>query len=111
MKLRALLLLLTALAMFAVPAAAQDEVLVSFTGYDYQVDPNSPPALPDGNGVYLAIGDSYFAVGFATSFHPVWLQPYVDTGTNEYTFYQHGLVVNSYFFGRNQRYATFANCC
>lgn len=103
MKLRALLLLLTVLLAFAVPAAAQDEVLVSFTGYDYQVDPPGPP-----NGVYLALGDSYYGVGFATSFHPIWLQPYVDTGVNEYTFYQHGLVVDSYFFGGGLLYVTFA---
>lgn len=108
MKLRALLLLLTAFAIYAVPAAAQDEALLSFTGYDYQVDPGSPPAPPDGNGPYLGIGHSYYALGFVTSFNPTWLQPYVDQGANEYTFYQHGLVVNSYFFGANQLYVTFA---
>jgi hypothetical protein len=92
MKLRAFLLLLIVPLAFAVPALAQDEVLISFTGYDYQTDPGAP------NGVYLATGDSYYAVGFATSFHPTWLQPYVDTSTHEYTFYQHGLVVSSYSF-------------
>jgi hypothetical protein len=92
MKLRAFLLLLTVLLAFAVPAAAQDEVLLSFTGYDYQTDPGAP------NGIYLALGDSYYAVGFATSFHPTWLGGYVDNVANEYTFYQHGLVVNSYSF-------------
>ena len=102
MKLRLLLLLLTALAAFAVPAAAQDEVLLSFTGYDYQTDPGAP------NGVYLALGDSYYSVGFATSFHPVWLAPYVDNVANEYTFYQHGLVVDSYDFTSGVLVVTFA---
>lgn len=102
MKVRSSLLLFIALAAFAVPAAAQDEVLLSFTGYDYQTDPGAP------NGVYLALGDSYYAVGFATSFHPVWLDPYVDTGVNEYTFYQSGLVVDSYSFAGNVLIVTFA---
>jgi len=102
MKLSSSLLLLTALLVFAVPAAAQDEVLLSFTGYDYQTDPGAP------NGVYLAIGDSYFAVGFATSFHPTWLDPYVDPDANEYTFYQSGLVVDTYDFTGNVLTVTFA---
>ena len=92
MRLRSSLLLFIALLVFAVPAAAQDEVLLSFTGYDYQTDPGAP------NGVYLALGDSYYAVGFVTSVHPTWLEPYFDTGVNEYTFYQYGLVVNAYSF-------------
>lgn len=102
MKFGSSVLLFTALLAFAVPAAAQDEVLLSFTGYDYQTDPGAP------NGVYLALGDSYYAVGFATSFHPTWLDPYVDTGVNEYTFYQHGLVVGSYAFGGGVLVVTFA---
>lgn len=103
MKFRILLLLFSALLAFAVPAAAQDEVLISFTGYDFQTDPGAP------NGTYLALGDSYFAVGFATSFHPVWLEPYVDTSVNEYTFHQHTLVVDSYSFVGNILSVTFAS--
>ena len=102
MKVRSLLLLFTVLCAFAVPAAAQDEVLLSFTGYDYQTDPGAP------NGVYLALGDSYYAVGFATSFHPDWLEPYVNTAINEYTFYQFGLVVDSYDFTGGVLVVTFA---
>lgn len=102
MKRRASLLLLTALLAFAAPAVAQDEVLLGFTGYDFQEDPGPP------NGVYLALGDSYTAVGFVTYFHPVWLEPYVDTSTNEYTFHQHGLVVDFYDFTANFLYVTFA---
>lgn len=101
MKLGSSLLLLIALLAAAVPATAQDETLLSFTGYDYQTD-----GVP--NATYLAIGDSYFAVGFATSFHPTWLDPYVDTGVNEYTFYQHGLVVDSYSFVGGVLVVTFA---
>jgi hypothetical protein len=33
----------------------------------------------------------------------------VDTGTNEYTFYQYNLVVDSYFFGGGYLYVTFTN--
>lgn len=102
MKLGSSLLLLTALLAFAVPAAAQDEVLLSFTGYDYEVD---GPAIPD---VYLAIGDSYYGVGFVTSVHPVWLDPYTDFGLNEYTFYQSGLVVDTYDFTGGLLNVTFA---
>lgn len=102
MKLGSALLLLLGLMLAALPAAAQDEALLNFTGYDYQTD-GSP------NAVYLALGDSYYAVGFVTGFHPTWLEPYVDTGVNEYTFYQHGLVVNSYSFAGNVLVVTFAN--
>jgi hypothetical protein len=101
MKLRFLLPLCIALSVLALPALADDEVLLSFTGYDYQTD-GAP------NATYLDIGDSYFGVGFATSFHPTWLAPYVDNSANEYTFYQHTLVVDSYFFGGNVLYVTFA---
>lgn len=101
MKIRSVLLLFTALSVLAVPAAAQDEVLLSFTGYDYETD-GAP------NATYLALGDSYYAVGFATSFHPTWLEPYVDTSLNEYTFYQFGLVVDSYDFTGNVLVVTFA---
>jgi hypothetical protein len=101
MKVGGLLLLLIALLAAAVPAAAQDEVLLSFTGYDYQTD-GSP------NTTYLALGDSYYAVGFVTSFHPTWLDPYTDPGTHEYTLYQHGLVVDSYLFSGNVLQVTFA---
>ena len=99
MKVWSSLLLCTALLAAAVPAAAQDEVLLSFTGYDYETGPS---------GTYLDIGNSYFAVGFATSFHPTWLQPYVDTSLNEYTFYQHTLVVDTYSFVGNFLVVTFA---
>lgn len=102
MKLGSSLLLFTALLAVAVPAAAQDEVLLSFTGYDYQTDPGAP------NGVYLALGDSYYAVGFVTSVHPTWLQPYVDPTNNEYTFYQHTLVVDTYSFAGGFLEVTFA---
>ncbi|MBI1796028.1 MAG: hypothetical protein HY076_03170 [Candidatus Eisenbacteria bacterium] len=100
MKRKVSLLLFTALLAFAVPALAADEALLGFTGYDFKT--------PAG-GTYLAIGDSYQAVGFVTYFNPTWLQPYVDPGANEYTFYQHGLVVNSYSFSGNFLFVTFAN--
>jgi hypothetical protein len=102
MKRRLSLLLFIALLAFAVPALAADEVLLGFTGYDFQTD-GSP------NATYLALGDSYHAVGFVTYFHPTWLEPYVDTGYNEYTFYQHGLTVDSYDFTANFLFVTFAN--
>src|SRR5262245_26705592 len=101
MKIGKALLLLFVLLAAAVPALADDEALLNFTGYDYET--NGVP-----NAVYLALGDSYYAVGFITSFHPTWLEPYVDTGTHEYTFFQHGLVVNSYSFVGNVLTVTFA---
>lgn len=105
MKLRALLLLFTVL-VFAVPAYAQNETLVSFFGFDYETD--APPD-PPGNTVYLGLGDSYYAVGFATSFHPTWFSTVYDPGTYEYTFYQYGLTVDSYSYDANVLYVTFAS--
>lgn len=101
MKVGSSLLLLIVLLAAAVPAAAQDEALLSFTGYDYQTD-GSP------NAIYLALGDSYYAVGFVTSFHPTWLDPYTNPVANEYTLYQHGLVVDSYSFSNNVLVVRFA---
>lgn len=101
MKLRALLLLLTALVAFAAPAAA-DETLVNFFGFDYEVDAGAP------NATYLDVGDSYYAVGFATSYNPTWFGCCYDPGTYEYTFYQYGLTVDSYSFDSNVLFVTFA---
>lgn len=92
MKRKAMLLLFTALLVFAVPAHA-DVFLLGFTGFDYE----SPDASdPDVNGsTYLNVGDGYKAVGFITSVGPL-LTPWVDTVTNEYTFYLFNLTVTGH---------------
>jgi hypothetical protein len=74
---KALLLVFTAVMALATAARA-DEFLLGFTGFDYQ-DPNTNP------GVFYDLGEGYNFVGFVTSVGPL-LDPYVDTGVNEYTF-------------------------
>jgi hypothetical protein len=90
MKRKALLLLFTATLALAVPAYAQTVLLFGFTGYDYQ-DPN-----PDAVN-YLAVGEGYKVVGFATSFGAL-LSPYVDTSTYEYTYHAFNLTVSTRSF-------------
>ena len=94
------LLLFTVLLAFAAPAFA-DEVLLNFYGYDYE----NPDLNP---GTYLALGDGYEAVGFVSSFHPVYLDPYVNPSAYEYTLWQHGLIVNFYDFTGTVLSVTFA---
>jgi hypothetical protein len=98
MKRKALLLLFTAVVAFAVPARAQQyDLLVAFTGFDYQ-DPNTVPG-PNPDPGYLAVGEGYKLVGFVTQFGPL-LTPWVDTSTYEYTHHLFNLtVVNHVFFG------------
>jgi hypothetical protein len=95
------LLLFTAFLALAAPAFA-DEVLLDFYGYDYENVPDPTP------GTYLAIGDDYVAVGFISSFHPVYLLPYINETINEYTLWQHGLVVDYYDFTAGTLTVTFA---
>jgi hypothetical protein len=96
------LLLFTAFLALAAPAFA-DEVLLSFYGYDYENIPDPHPAT------YLAVGDDYVAVGFVATFHPIYLEPYVNESLNEYTLWQHGLVVDFYSFAGNQVSVTFTD--
>jgi hypothetical protein len=98
MKRKALLLLLTAIVAFAVPAYAQTyELLFAFTGFDYQ-DPNTVTG-PNPDPGYLAVGEGYKVVGFVTQFGPL-LTPYVDTSTYEYTNHIFNLTVSNHaFFG------------
>lgn len=98
MKPAALLLLLASLA-FASSAAA-DQLLFSFTGFDYE-DPNF-------SGNYLDLGEGYKVVGFMTSAGPL-LSPYVDFSTNEYTFFLRNLSVNGRFFTSPNLTVTFLN--
>lgn len=90
MKRKLVLLLCATFFAFAGPAKASDLFLLGFTGFDYESpDANDPDA--DGS-TYLEVGDGYKAVGFITSFGAT-LQPYVDTGNNEYTFHIFDLTV------------------
>ena len=84
MKLKAILLLLSAAVVFAVPARATTtyELLFAFTGFDYQ-DPNTVLGPTLDHSDYLAVGEGYKVVGFVTEFGPS-LSPYVSS-SNEYT--------------------------
>ena len=99
MKRAALLLLFASLLAFASPALA-DQVLLSFTGFDYQ-DPNN-------SSTYLDLGEGYKVVGFVTSAGPL-LSPYIDFSSKEYTIYVRDLTVNGRFFTFPNLTVTFSN--
>jgi hypothetical protein len=103
MKRAALLLLSASLLAFAGPAFAtgpEDELLISFTGFDYQ-DPNP-------SGTYLDLGEGYRVVGFVTSSGPL-LASWIDFTSYEYTIYIRDLTVNGRFFAFPNLTVTFAN--
>jgi hypothetical protein len=103
MKRVALLLLSAALLAYAGPAfaeGAEDELLISFTGFDYED--------PDFSGTYLDLGEGYKVVGFVTSAGPL-LTPWVDLSSFEYTIYIRDLTVNGRFFAFPNLTVTFAN--
>jgi hypothetical protein len=87
---KALLLLLTAMAFVAAPAHAQREFLCGFTGFDYV------PGSPQGATPFIASGQGYEAVGFVTSFSPLF------TGSllpgSEHTFHLFGAVAGPTFW-------------
>src|SRR6266545_84770 len=92
MKRMALLLLSASLLASAGPAFATggvDEILISFTGFDYQ-DPNP-------SATYLDLGEGYKVVGFVTSAGPL-LTGYIDFTSYEYTVYIRDLTVGARFF-------------
>jgi hypothetical protein len=90
MKRKLVLLLCALFFASAVPAKAADLFLLGFAGYDYE-DPDANDPDADGS-TYLEVGDGYRAVGVITSFGAT-LLPYVDQGTNEYTFHIYDLAV------------------
>jgi hypothetical protein len=103
MKRVALLLLSASLLAVAGPAFAtgpEDELLISFTGFDYQ--------SPNPSGTYLDLGEGYKVVGFVTSAGPL-LAPWVDYTSYEYTIYIRDLTVNGRFFTFPNLTVTFAN--
>ena len=102
MKLKALLLSCTLALALAAPAFANgtDEILLGFTGFDYQ--------SPNPSSTYLDLGEGYNQVGFVTSFGPL-LTPWVDTSLYEYTIYTTGLTVNGRFFTSPFLTVTFNN--
>src|SRR6266436_6625714 len=109
MKRKALLLLFTAIVVFAVPASAQTyELLFAFTGFDYQ-DPNPVSTVdPINHTDYLAVGEGYKLVGFVTQFGPL-LTPWVDPGTYEYTNHIFNETVTSHTYGFGFLEVLFAN--
>ena len=103
MKRAALLLLSISLVAFARPVLANgapDELLISFTGFDYQ-DPNF-------SGTYLDLGEGYKVVGFVTSSGTL-LSSYIDFTSYEYTIYVRDLTVNGRFFTFPNLTVTFFN--
>ena len=103
MKRIALLLLSASLLAVAGPAFAtggEDELLISFTGFDYED--------PDLSGTYLDLGEGYKVVGFVTSAGPL-IAPYIDPSLYEYTIYIRDLTVNGRFFTFPNLTVTFAN--
>lgn len=103
MKRKALLLFCALSLALAAPAMADggDELLFGFNGFDYE-HPNINPA------VYMDIGEGYKALGFVTSVGPL-LDPWVDTGLNEYTIHVYDLFVVSRFQFGGYLSVTFAN--
>ena len=87
----ALLVLFCAVLASPAHAASADIPLLGFTGYDYHL---ASPASTH----YLDVGDSYFSLGFVTSFDATLLGPHVDTSLNEYTYFLNGLTVNATFY-------------
>src|SRR5262245_32808133 len=103
MKRVALLLLSATFLAYAGPARATggpDELLFSFTGFDYQ-DPNL-------SSTYLDLGEGYKVVGFMTSSGPL-LASYVDFSSFEYTVYIRDLTVIARFFAFPNLTVQFAN--
>jgi hypothetical protein len=103
MKRVALLLLSASLLAIAGPAFAtgpEDELLISFTGFDYQ--------NPNPSGTYLDLGEGYKVVGFVTSSGPL-LASWIDMSSYEYTIYIRDLTVNGRFFTFPNLTVTFAN--
>ena len=103
MKRIALLLLSASLLAVAGPAFAtggEDELLISFTGFDYE--------SPDPSGTYLDLGEGYKVVGFVTSAGAI-IATYVDMTAYEYTIYIRDLTVNGRFFAFPNLTVTFAN--
>jgi hypothetical protein len=99
---RLALLLLLALSVIAMPVyAGSDVFLLGFAGYDYE-SPNTDP------GVYLSVGEGYRTLGFVTSFGD-YLAPYVNSTTNEYTYYYYDLAVQDYYFDGDYLEVVFAN--
>ena len=103
MKRVALLLLSAVMLAYAAPAfaeGAEDELLFSFTGFDYED--------PDFSGTYLDLLEGYRVVGFVTSVGPL-LTPWVDPLLYEYTIYIRDLTVNGRFFTFPNLTVTFMN--
>jgi hypothetical protein len=103
MKRLALLLLSISIVAFAGLAYAEGgetEVLISYTGFDYED--------PDFSGTYLDLGEGYKVVGFVTSAGAL-LSPWIDFTSYEYTIYIRDLTVTGRFFTFPNLTVLFAN--
>jgi len=97
MKMKTWILLLVAMGAFAVPAHAQRQFLCGFTGFDY-----AEPGVPGGATTptpFLGVGDGYRAVGFITSFSPMFNGTL--TAGAEHTFYLYGATAQNVVFSNN----------
>lgn len=104
MKRKAVLLLLAATLALASAAHADNITLLGFTGFDYV----QGPGPGGGSQGFLQPGDSYHAVGFVTSFHPM-MSGAVTPSTDEYTFYLDNASVTTSSYVNDVLEVTFAN--
>ena len=103
MKRLSSILLCAALLAITVPAFATgnpDELLISFTGYDFE--------SPNPSAAYLDVGEGYEIVGLVTGVGPL-LLPWIDLSSNEYTIHIHGLTVVGRSFVFPNLFITFAD--
>jgi hypothetical protein len=85
-----------------ITSAAADTSLLGFSGFDYHLASPASTHLLD-------VGDSYFSLGFVTSFDPTLLGGHVDTSVNEYTYFLNGLTVLTSFYAGGLLEADFSN--
>lgn len=103
MKRPALIVVYAALLANACPVFATgnpDEILLSFTGFDFE--------SPDPGAGYLDVGDGYRVVGLVTAAGPL-LAPYIDSSAYEYTIYLRDLTVSARSFTFPSLTVTFAD--
>jgi hypothetical protein len=96
-------LLCSALLSIAGPAFATgnpDDLLISFTGFDFE--------SPNPSAAYLDVGEGYELVGLVTGAGPL-LAPYIDLSAYEYTIYLRDLTVSARSFAFPNLTVTFTN--
>jgi hypothetical protein len=104
MKRLALILLCAAPLAIIGPSSAtgsSNDLLISFTGFDFE--------SPNPSAAYLDVGEGYEIVGLVTGAGPL-LAPWIDLSSYEYTIHIHDLTVTGHLFvSPNFLFVTFAN--